>query len=312
MIKSKRIGKEPTNLLDQQIKSENRLKYINNTIKDIDTQNKKLNNDIEYQNQTIDKKEFELKNIQFSIEEDNKIDINFFQNIEKLDKNTAQKIQQLQSEKEKLKNIDRELQHYNIEELKDKEQKIEKEIQSYIDYKRLLDEKIRVEKKLKRIVPTLQEKEKRLRKYEQDLPHKEEIFRYQIEIASLKEQRNRLKRGEACPLCGSTLHPKIEEYRRVEPLPLEIEIKNIKQEMKELNSSLKELRDNRSRYKSTLESIQHNVKKPINIDIDEYNIRKERIKSDILKYKQLKGKKIKVVNQHGNIDLKIAKLMDNV
>jgi len=223
-----------------------------------------------------------------------------------IDNSLIQKIESLRREKDRLKKIDIELLNYNIEELKDNERYVEDKILKYQNYQEL----ILTQKKLKELNPHIEQIELELKHKEKILLYKEKIVMCQIEILSLKKQRDMLQKDKPCPLCGSTVHPKIDEYKKIQINPLHIEIKEIKRDIKELYIRLNRLRESRTKYISTIANIQKNIKlKDIEgIDIEEYYSKIGEIKQKILEYKRLHRNRDRVIDVDGNIDITIVNL----
>ena len=158
-----------------------------------------------------------------------------------------------------LKDIKKELSNFDIDKL------IEER-----EYLELIYEKKEQKKELKEILKKLENrlniekdfKSKRLI-LEDRLKDKENIYRLEIEIASLKSRREKLKKGEPCLLCGSTIHPKIKEYQKIRPNKREIEIRKIKKDISNLDKNLKTILQEISRYERDREYIINRIE---NID----------------------------------------------
>ena len=327
-----KIGSEE--LLDNRDELNIRLKEIERELKELDISKSKIDNlkslkskvssSIKYKKSQIDRLNQDIilsnKNIEEiyrkieknRINSKNIIDRNL-SNIDSLEKSLRDKEIKLELKRTQkaikqdiLQNIKRELSNYNIDKLileqeyleltyEEKEQKIElKEIL------KKLEDRLDIEKDLKSKKSILEDK----------LKDKEHIYRLEIEISSLKDRRAKLKKGEPCLLCGSTIHPKVKEYQKIEPSKREIEIREIKRDISTLDKNLKTLLQEISRYERDREYI---INKLDSVDskldnikdsIDLSNLKDTTtINRAILDYQELKSRETKEQDEILNIDL---------
>ena len=205
-----------------------------------------------------------------------------------------------------LKHIKRELSNFDIDKLI-----LEREYLELISEKR--EQKIDLKEILKKLedrVDIKQDLENQKSILEEKLQDKEYIYRLEIEIASLKNKRAKLKKGEPCILCGSTIHPKIKEYQEIEPSKREVEIKRIKRDISILDENLKNVLQEISRYERDREYLTNRIEKmdirlnEIKDSIDLSNLRDmTTVNRAILDYQELKSREAREQDEILSIDL---------
>ena len=310
-----RFQKDIDNLKYIKIDKESELKYYNNSIRDSKKRELELGNNVKSSIESLSKNIEKLEIIETSIDEDKRVNIDSFEDIEKLDSKRAKVIKELiKSREEKnrekeikdreLRDIEKKLSLCNTEELEKEHNLIKKSIEKY----RLKKELDSIKDKLNTLTP-------RRDNLEDTLTHQNEIYKLQLQIKSLKEERDRLKEAKPCPLCGSTIHPRIKEYKEIEPNSLEIKIKKIDKELKLLTKNITRYNTNKSNIKKTIEKINNSLKTIFisDIEIERYMLRENSIKKDILEYKKLEKdeKKILRLNLESSI-LEIDKKIDSI
>lgn len=67
----------------------------------------------------------------------------------------------------------------------------------------------------------------------------DKLLEQEQRIAELSDYRQQLQQNEACPLCGSSQHPAIEEYQRLEVSLTKQRLENKKQQLEQLNEQRK-------------------------------------------------------------------------
>ncbi len=205
-----------------------------------------------------------------------------------------------------LKHIKSELAKFNIDKLKIEQEYIElisEKREQEIDFKNILkklEDRRYMKKDLKNQKSILEEK----------LQDREHIYRLELEITSLKNRRAKLKKGEPCLLCGSTIHPKIKEYQEIKPTKREIEIKKIKKDIYNLDRNLKTILQDISRYERDKEYLTNRIEKmnirlnEIKDSIDLSNLKDTTtINRAILDYQELKKREIIEQDEILNINL---------
>ena len=304
----------------------NKLDIAKSKIDNLKSKKDKINNSIENKNSQIDILNRDIISYNNNIEEIykriKKEEINskniLDKNLLKIDR-LERKLKDIESElklkktqkdiKENiLKDIKRELSSFNIDKLNRER-----------EYLELIYEKREQNIELKEILKKLEDREEREKELnykksilEDKLKDKEHIYRLEIEISSLNSKRAKLKKGEPCLLCGSTTHPKIKEYQKIEPTKREIEIKEIKRDIYNLDKNLITLLQEIARYKQDRDYILNRIKSiyikldNIKDSIDLSTIKEKditTINEAILKYQELKSREIKEQDEILNINL---------
>ena len=126
----------------------------------------------------------------------------------------------------------------NRKKFNDKEQQI-KEVSGFINNTRPMLENLTVSKNLigVKINEVKEKREKKLRE------------------KNLEEERELLKQGEPCPLCGSLHHPYIHEYFN-NVTELTRELQNLEKEEKKYEEKKQELQNQLSTYSGTFTTLQ--------------------------------------------------------
>ncbi|AMO54499.1 hypothetical protein GZ77_23335 [Endozoicomonas montiporae] len=122
------------------------------------------------------------------------------------------------------------LNHNDEQQLLEQEERFDAMAPLYLDIKNteqlyretsqtLLTEEAFLTKNQQALEPLNEQLEANRNQYRQEKQHLkdlETLLLQEQKIASLTEHRNRLKKDEACPLCGSTDHPTIDEYKQID------------------------------------------------------------------------------------------------
>jgi exonuclease SbcC len=87
----------------------------------------------------------------------------------------------------------------------------------------------------------------------------ESILGLEQKILSLEQERKNLKEGEPCALCGSTTHPFVEKYNKIELSKTEKTVKERKNELDNLKSKEIELSNNIATIKKELELLRNSI-----------------------------------------------------
>ncbi|MBD2795350.1 exonuclease subunit SbcC [Xenorhabdus sp. 18] len=89
-----------------------------------------------------------------------------------------------------------------------------------------------------------------------DLSHR---IRLEQRIVSLEKERAQLKQGESCPLCGSTHHPLISEYRNIALPHSEERLKTLRQQLDQLQENRTTLQQKQQHQQQHGEQLQQNI-----------------------------------------------------
>ncbi len=95
------------------------------------------------------------------------------------------------------------------------------------------------------------------KQYDSAIQHQkdlEKLLQQEQQISRLSDYRNRLQAGNACPLCGSTEHPAIERYQKLDVSETEQRLQAIKKEQEKLQGSLETLTSEVSRLQVKVET----------------------------------------------------------
>ncbi|MBD2820254.1 exonuclease subunit SbcC [Xenorhabdus sp. 42] len=84
-------------------------------------------------------------------------------------------------------------------------------------------------------------------------------IRLEQRIVSLEQERAQLKKGESCPLCGSTHHPLINEYQTIALPESEARLKNLRQQIEQLQEKRTELQQKQQIHQQHCEQLQQNI-----------------------------------------------------
>ena len=87
----------------------------------------------------------------------------------------------------------------------------------------------------------------------------EQLLIQERQITSLKDYRNKLQAGEACPLCGATEHPAIEHYQQLNISDTEQRLKTRQQTLEQLQTEGESLSREASRIQAQLESSEQTI-----------------------------------------------------
>ncbi len=319
--------KEIDNLKSIKIESETELKYCNISIENSKKRELDLNNSIIKSENSLNKAKNRLNSIQIS-KNIKEIDIKIENTTKKLIEEKAKKLIEKKEREEELEKIEYKLVRFDIEELEQEYNNVKDTINGYFKYKNSLLKKEElngelktIKNKIDNIIPNIDIKKNEKKRLENILIYKEEIYRLKLQISSLKDEREKLKKGEECPLCGSTSHPKIEEYKKVEPNSVNSDIKFLKKNIKNLNIEIEDLNKKLVEYKTNKTNLEKNILDidsnfkyiNISIDIEEYKTIKDNIQKDILEYRKLEEDEKKILKLNlDTIILDIDKRIDNI
>ncbi len=87
----------------------------------------------------------------------------------------------------------------------------------------------------------------------------EQLLIQERQITSLKDYRNKLQAGEACPLCGAKEHPAIEHYQQLNISDTEQRLKTRKQTLEQLQTEGESLSREAARIQAQLESSEQTI-----------------------------------------------------
>ncbi|WP_340622236.1 AAA family ATPase [Xenorhabdus siamensis] len=86
-----------------------------------------------------------------------------------------------------------------------------------------------------------------------------ERIRLEQRIISLEQERNQLKEGEACPLCGATHHPLITEYQNITLPKSEERLKVLSQKIEQLQGERSALQQKQQLQRERSEQLQQSI-----------------------------------------------------
>jgi exonuclease SbcC len=108
------------------------------------------------------------------------------------------------------------------------------------------------------LLSDLELKKKELNIIEKDMEIIEEKIKYQDAVKNLEEIRASLKKGKACPCCGSTVHPYADHLPHIEN-DLENSLKSLKKKEKQQRNKIQKTESDISIRQGSLKTIQENI-----------------------------------------------------
>ncbi len=170
--------------------------------------------------------------------------------------------------KEELKDISKQLETFDLENFLEKQNHLETQkdkinelkilSENYINSNKILTdlskEKNEFEEKIKKLNEEVFDLKNEIGGAGKTLIDAENILELERTIKSLEEERKKLEKGKACSLCGSTEHPFVEKYAKIELSKSQAEVKTRKTLLEKLKKNEKRIEINITEIKTKLEA----------------------------------------------------------
>ncbi|MDR0217909.1 MAG: exonuclease subunit SbcC [Enterobacteriaceae bacterium] len=105
-------------------------------------------------------------------------------------------------------------------------------------------------------ITTVEQQLAETQQHQQDLTSR---IRLEQRIISLEQERNQLKEGEACPLCGATHHPSITEYQNIALPESEQRLHILNQKIEQLQAEHAALQQKKLFQQGNIEQLQQSI-----------------------------------------------------